>query len=76
LEEKLLSNIALEDIHRIFSTGYVMNCIKIYEPGTIQLGSLSWLTAAGERDQKSHVMRFYCGFGRFTFFLVVQTALE
>ncbi|KAJ7268919.1 hypothetical protein C8J57DRAFT_1227687 [Mycena rebaudengoi] len=44
LEEEILSNMSLDDIHQIFC--YWWNQIEISDPGTILLGSLSWPTTS------------------------------
>jgi sugar lactone lactonase YvrE len=41
LEEKLLSNMSLDDIHNIFSASSSWNWIEFSDPGTILLGSHS-----------------------------------
>ncbi|KAJ7276569.1 hypothetical protein C8J57DRAFT_193217 [Mycena rebaudengoi] len=46
LEDKLLSNMSLHDIHHIFCCSGWRNHIEISDPGTILLGSLSWPTAS------------------------------
>ncbi|KAJ7279311.1 hypothetical protein C8J57DRAFT_1464768 [Mycena rebaudengoi] len=46
LEDKLLSNMSLHDIHNIFCHSGWQTLIEISDPGTILLGSLSWPTAS------------------------------
>ncbi|KAJ7262525.1 hypothetical protein C8J57DRAFT_1471120 [Mycena rebaudengoi] len=46
LEDKLLSNMSLHDIHNIFSFSGWQDQIEISDPGIILLGSLSWPTAS------------------------------
>jgi hypothetical protein len=46
LEEKLLSNMSLDDIHTIFTASGWGKPIEIVDPGTILLGSLSWPTSS------------------------------
>jgi hypothetical protein len=46
LEDELLSNMSLHDIHHIFCNSGWWNQIEISDPGTILLGSLSWPTAS------------------------------
>ncbi|KAJ7279271.1 hypothetical protein C8J57DRAFT_131684 [Mycena rebaudengoi] len=46
LEDKLLSNMSLHDIHSIFCYSAWWDQIEISDPGTILLGSLSWPTAS------------------------------
>jgi hypothetical protein len=46
LEDKLLSNMSLDDIHRIFSTIGWDHWIEFSDPGTILLGSISWPRAS------------------------------
>ncbi|KAJ7207297.1 hypothetical protein B0H12DRAFT_439686 [Mycena haematopus] len=46
LEEKILSNMSLDDIHRIFYYSGSWKSIEVSDPGTILFGSLSWPTAS------------------------------
>ncbi|KAJ7925474.1 hypothetical protein B0H13DRAFT_1124491 [Mycena leptocephala] len=46
LEEKLLANMSLDDIHRIFHCSGWWKFIEVSDPGTILLGSLSWPAAS------------------------------
>jgi hypothetical protein len=46
LEESLLSQISLDDIHSIFSAAGRGYRVDITDPGTVLLGSLSWLTSS------------------------------